>query len=324
MTTHTLAAHDGQLVVAQRGARLLSATLPAVEGNLFFENEQGSGGDRLWIAPEVAYFWPSLEQARQDPIKWARTLPQMDPGDYVWDAVSSTRLCLKTTMSLADARDGKRIDLDVTRSMAVVNPPADLPQDVASMSFSTTHTLIAVGGDAGAVAGAWSLLQVPPAGTLICPTTMRVAPRSYYDSFGDQHVSCDAQAVRFLIDANRRIKMGLRPKHTTGRMGYYRQVQPGFATLIVRVFSVYPDEPYIDIPRDYPIDQRHSGDALQAYNDDLTFGLFGEMEHHDPAVVVGGCQQRTGHSVTHLLAGPDPAIRAAGQALLGVPIDPIA
>ncbi|NJL31318.1 MAG: hypothetical protein HC898_06630 [Phycisphaerales bacterium] len=29
------------------------------------------------------------------------------------------------------------------------------------------------------------------------------------------------------------------------------------------------------------------GDCVQAYNDDGTFGGFGEMEYHDPAIVAG-------------------------------------
>ena len=162
--------------------------------------------------------------------------------------------------------------------------------------------------------------MVPPAGTLVCPTTRRVLPRSYYEPFGDKHVVVDDTSVRFTVDAAHRIKMGLRPEHTTGRMGYYRPLAGGESSLIVRVFPVYPGELYVDIPRDHPHDQRSGGDALQAYNDDLTYGPFGEMEFVAPAVMVGGCTARHTACVTHALVGPDAAVREAGAALLGVSI----
>ncbi len=319
---HLVESGDGRLLVVERGARLLAASLPGVEGDLFFNNDACTGGDRLWIAPEVAYYWPSLEQAREDPVKWAATPPAVDPGDYALGDAWPGGVHLHASMSLRDARDDKRINLDVTRVFAAIDPPDGLPAGLKCLSFAVTNELTVNGGDDGAVAGAWDILQIPPVGTLICPTTTGVDPRSYYDPFGERHVQCDSRAVRFFIDADRRIKMGLRPEHTTGRMGYYRMVGE-VATLIVRIFGVYPGEPYIDIPRDHPADQRRGGDVLQAYNDDLTFGAFGEMEYHDPAVRVGGCERRYGQSVTHILAGDDAVVCSVGAELLGAPVEPI-
>ena len=44
------------------------------------------------------------------------------------------------------------------------------------------------------------------------------------------------------------------------------------------------------------------------------------MEFVAPAVVVGGCSARHTTCVTHALVGPDAAIRAAAQGLLGVSV----
>ncbi|CAN0385710.1 unnamed protein product, partial [Laminaria digitata] len=234
---------------------------------------------------------------------------------------------LHNSCSLIDSRDEKAIGLEMTRTIAAADRPAGLPEGVRCVSFGIVNALRVTGGDAGAVASAWDILQVPPTGTLICPTQRRVDPRSYYDPFGDKHVASDDTAVRFLIDAQRRVKMGVKPADTLGKMGYYRP--PGsfadgsLSALIFRAFDVSPGERYIDIPRDHPADQRDGGDALQAYNDDQTFGDFGEMEFVAPAVVVGEVEERETSCVTHALVGPDDAVRAAGEMLLGVAVSAI-
>lgn len=336
--THRLVAGDGTLLVTERGARIMACTLPGVEGNLFFHH--GSmldpnhaanpfGGDRLWIAPEVGWYWPSLALAREDATKHAATPPQIDPGEYLTDSASPVHAQLSTRMTLKDVRDGKSIELAVSRQVRAVGAPIGLPESLKCASFAITNVLLVRGGDDGTVACAWDILQVPPVGTLICPTATDPKsvnePTSYYEPFGERHVERGDRAVRFLIDSRRKIKMGMKAEHTTGRMAYYRQLDGGLSTLILRIFSPLPGEPYPDIPINADKDQRLGGDTLQAYNhSDGGASGFGEMEYHDPAVIVGnGPASRHGTSVTHALAGPDDAIRAFGQQLLGAPVQSI-
>lgn len=340
----TIQSGDGTITVATRGARILDCRVaeepgdagdpgdPGVRGvdeNLFYDDGKGSAGDRLWVAPEVAYYWPSLEEARRDPVGTAGVPGDVDPGTYEveGDLEDGGGVVLVNTCSLIDSRDEKAIGLEMRRTIATADRPDGLPAEVKCVSFGIVNELTVLGGDEGAVAAAWDILQVPPIGTLICPTSRKVdLPRSYYDPFGDKHVVSDETSVRFLIDAKRRIKMGIKPEDlpAPGLMGYYRPPgsygDPGISSLIVRIFDVDPGERYIDIPRDHPAEQREGGDALQAYNDDLTYGPFGEMEFVAPAVVVGGCEYRETSCVTHVLVGPDAAIRAAGEKLLGVTI----
>ena len=318
-------AGNGSITVGVRGARITHCQVEGLDENLFYDDGRGGGGDRLWIAPEVAFYWPSLEEARRDPVGTAETPRDVDPGTYEVEGDWPGGVQLVNSCSLVDSRDDKAIGLEMKRTVAVTDRPHGLPDAVHCVSFALVNELLVTGGDPGAVAAAWDILQVPPTGTLVCPTTTRVQPRSYYDPFGDRHVRADGHAVRFLIDLQRRIKMGIRPEHTTGRMGYFREHPAGgsgsgWASLILRVFAVSPGESYVDIPRDHPADQRRGGDALQAYCDDQTFGRFGEMEYVAPAVVVGGCEYRHSACVTHVLAGPTDAVREAGGALLGVEI----
>jgi len=334
--TFTIQAGDGVITVAARGARILSCRVEGVAGgdeNLFYDDGQGGGGDRLWIAPEVAYYWPSLEDARRDPVGTAGVPADVDPGGYelVGEYEDGEGLVLGNACSLIDSRDEKAIGLEMTRSFATADRPGGLPEGVQCVSFTIANDLVVTGGDAGAVASAWDILQVPPTGTLICPTKRKVEPRSYYDPFGEKHVESDDDAVRFLIDAKRRVKMGIKPEDTRGKMAYYRPPAPGpgsddgggLASLIYREFTVDLDGTYVDIPRDHPADQRRGGDALQAYNDDLTYGPFGEMEFVAPAVIVGGVESQSSSCVTHVITGPDDAVRAAGERLLGVAVSMI-
>lgn len=329
--SHTFSSGDGAFDVSATGARVLSCTV-AGSPNLFYDDGKGSGGDRMWVAPEVAYYWPSLDDARRDPVGTALIPAHVDPGNWTEVNRWPGGVTLEQSATLTDSRDGKSIALDMRRTVSAIGAPHGLPDGVMCTSFTVVNELTATGGDDGAVAAAWDVLQVPPTGTLVCPTTRKVDPRSYYEPFGDKHVVADETGsgahasggrVRFLIDTKRRVKMGLRPEHTTGRMGYYRPLTGGESSLIVRVFPVYPGELYVDIPRDHPAEQRSGGDALQAYNDDLTYGPFGEMEFVAPAVVVGGCTARHTACVTHALVGPDDAVRAAGAALLGVAVEPL-
>ncbi|HEX7010824.1 MAG TPA: DUF6786 family protein [Phycisphaeraceae bacterium] len=333
-------AGHGRLLVSEYGARLLACELPPAADNIFWHNTAlesadtapqvlaaagGSiGGDRLWIAPEISFMWPDLQLARQDSISTYNLPAAMDPAAWKLRQEGPAHALFATTMRLQDHRFKRSLAIEATRQFSIIDRPAGIPDDLPCLSFAIANQITLTQADPGAVAGGWDLLQVPPTGTLICPTVTPVpSPRSYFNPFGPRHVQSSPHAVRFLIDGRRRIKMGLLAEQTTGRMAYYRALAQGQSSLIVRIFAPQPGEPYADLPLDTT--ELLGGDTLQAYNDDGSFGGFGEMEYHDPALIAGkGPQQRRGACVTHILAGPDEAVRLAGHTLLGVPIEPIA
>ena len=338
-TTYTLTVGDGRLLVVPQGARLLACDLPSADGdagNLFWHSRVlhdpamtrkcldaaggGLGGDRLWIAPEVAHMWTDLQRARRDPFGTYIVPSAMDPADYRVVDQSDTHVALATQIKLIDHRVDKPITLAVDRRFDVIDAPTGLPAGLKVASFAIRNDLNVVDGNEGAVAGSWDLLQVPPGGTMIYPTTSLVEnPRCYFDPFDDQHVCSTERCVRINIDGKKQFKLGLPPAKVTGRAGYYRRRGRDTA-LIVRILTVLPGEPYVDLPRD--TDERFGGDAIQVYNDD-SGDSFGELEYHDAAIVVGRTSpRRISTSVTHVLAGPDDAVKLAGQMLLGVAIEP--
>lgn len=330
--TRVWPAGAGRLLLTVSAARILACELPGVEGNLFwhspallkppFNFKSAVGGDRLWLGPEIAYMWMDLKQARIDAAKTNTLDPQMDPGGWQVEAEREGLLRLTTSMSLTDHRTRRRIDLDVTRQFSLAAAPQGLPPSVRAFAFTIENSATLGGGDDGAVASLWDLLQLPARGTLVCPIAKPVtAPRSYYSPFGEKHVQVDSRAVRFLIDGRRQIKMGLPPEVTNGRMGYHRPIGDG-ACFIFRTFTPQPREPYVDLPRDS--DETFGGDCLQAYNDDGRFGGFGEMEYHEPAVVAGRSPvTRTGRCETCVMHGPGGEVLAVAERLLGVPVNPL-
>lgn len=332
LQTRTWFAGPGRLLLTVNAARILACELPGVGGNVFWHSpallqpsftfKSAVGGDRLWLGPEIAYMWTDLKQARLDASKTNTLDPTMDPGNWRVEAEGEGLLRLTTRMRLTDHRSGRQIELDVVRQFGLSAPPQGLPRSLGAAAFSIEHSVTVRGGDEGAVASLWSLLQLPARGTLVCPIAAPVTmPRRYYAPFGDKHVRVDERAVRFLIDGRRQIKMGLPPEVTKGKMGYFRPVGNA-ATFIFRTFTPQPGQPYVDLPRDS--DETFGGDCLQAYNDDGRFGGFGEMEYHEPAVVVGRQPaSRTGRCETLVMAGPAADVLAAAESLLGVAVDPL-
>ncbi len=332
----TLEVGDARLLVTVHGARLLACDFPKVRGldtNLFWSHpslltpessdaafaEGPIGGDRLWIAPEVGFIFFDLKNARRDPITFGKTPTAMDPGDWRIIEQSQNHLRLQTEMTLTDHRLKKDITFRAARQFDSVGRPDGIPKRLRWAGVAIRNELTLLESQTGTMAGAWDLLQLPPTGWLICPTVGEVKKvNSFYDSFGPKHVKIDKTSVRFLIDGKRRVKMGVPPHQTTGRMGYYRKLPGGkLSSLIVRMFGPQPGEPYIDLPRSS--NAFFGGDAVQAYNDDGRFGGFGEMEHHDPALVAGQEPAvRNGSCVTHVFVGSDADVKAAGRVLLGV------
>lgn len=339
--------HDPQtnceLLLLPNAGRIIACKMDGAEGNAFYHHASledashagqtlagggGLGGDRLWIAPESAFMWRDLAGMRHELAKHARTPPAMDPA--AWQIVRQTprMLELQTAMKLQDHRSDQPLELSlrVKRQFEWLPALKGLPEELNVMSFAIENEVTLIEGGPDAQAGAWDLLQLPAGGTLICPTMRPPRDedvRSYYEPL-DAHVKLTGEAVLFRVDAKRRVKLGLWPGVTAGRMAYHRPSQDasGRSTLIVRTFQPCVGMDYIDLPVDDVLaGARTGGDALQAYNHNTQDMPFGEMEYHDPAVCLGDAPMtRRGRCITHVLAGPDAQIKQSGEALLGAPI----
>jgi hypothetical protein len=326
----TLGTDTGRLLIMQSGARAIGCEFAHLTGNLFFHDpiledprrvsdglkQSPVAGDRLWIAPEANYIFKDVAKIFSDPANCGATPTQMEPGDYQLTKQTDRHLAFAAQMRLEDRLSPRTfVSMSVTRSYELIDAPSGLDKGLTHFGFGVTNSLTITGFDKpGALVGAWDLLQIPPAGWLVCPTVgLATKPRSYYDKFSDDRARQIGGAIHFKIDGQGRYKIGLSPTQTTGRMGYYRKLGR-LSTLLVRIFPVHPGLIYCDQPVS-ELGKPIAGDALQSYNG----SGFGEMEYHDPALRTGDQPaSRTSTSVTHALVGPDDLIHTAAEHLLGV------
>lgn len=321
---------SGRLLVSLSGARALACEFAHMPGNLFFHDtsleETGkaaqalqkspAAGDRLWIAPEINYIFKDLSKVMTHPAECSLTPPAMEPGHYRLIHHTARHLALAADMRLEDRLSPRtHVSVSISRAFELIDAPVGLDSGLTHFGFAVTNTLAVTAFDRpGMHVGVWDLLQIPPAGWLVCPTVgLATKPRSYYDKLSDDRVRQVGGAVHFKIDGQGRYKIGLSPTQTCGRMGYYRKLGR-VSTLLVRHFPVQPGLGYCDQPVSELGGPIH-GDVLQSYNG----SGFGEMEYHDPALKTGDQPtSRTATSVTHALVGPDDLIHTAAECLLGV------
>ncbi|MCC5828901.1 MAG: hypothetical protein JJU36_05580 [Phycisphaeraceae bacterium] len=327
----------GELAVCVHGARIVGCAIQGVDENLFYhqrglENPEQApgflkkagadiGGDRLWIAPEVAFMWPDLAGARIDPFGTYDLPAKMDPGHWEVEASGRDWIELTAAMDLVDHRSSAKVSLRAMRTIALGGLPDDWPEALPALAFTCGHQLSVLRGDASAWVGIWHLLQMPVGGTLVCPTVAPTSfpPTDYYSPFRPEDVTVKPEAVHFHARGDSIIKMGLRAEDVTGRMAYIRSLGDGRSSAILRGFLPQPGQPYIDVPRSF--DALLGGDALQAFCSDQGTQGFTEMEYHEPGLKIGSGRTRTsGGCWTIVTAGQQALVEQTVQRLLGVSV----
>jgi hypothetical protein len=239
----------------------------------------GFGGDRLWFAPELDYYWNGAPDWRG--FTNYKAPPATDPGAYEFiDAgADAVGLLGKGTLT-AHGGGERRVDFNVRRSVRMAEPPlsrADsLMKGVDFVGIETSHSLKM---DAASRAGSidlWHLLQMPAGSVLVVPINSRASaserkPLSYGLPGGWIEKS---DHIMWRYGGEAHAKFGLPAAALTGRTAVLRQLDQARWCLIVRDFSAdsrafYGDHPY-QVPR--------SDQAFQAWDG---YG-FGEMEYHSP------------------------------------------
>jgi len=273
---------DAQLTLLPERGRVLQVTVDGQEAfwtNPNWSGDWNAGGDRLWVAPETAWFWQT-----RGPVDWSRyAIPAtVDPGR--WKLVDHAKHCCRVTQRARLRHQTQRaeVDVELSRCFSVVELPV-APFFQSWVAYRTDNELRIRGGTRGQRVGLWSLLQLPAGGRLefSCRATpaFRVytgdVPRHYW-SHTDRQLTCR-------ITGKHAFKFGLAPELVSGRMAYARPVRGGWL-VIYREFHPQPWREYCDRPLTASGDR---GDAVQVYNDGGEFGGFGEMEFHSPALEVG-------------------------------------
>lgn len=325
-----LSGETGELLVTQRGARVLGIFLEGASENLLWTNPKifgegaapragqkngdwNLGGDRVWLSPEIELHfldpWNPSHEVYAVP-------PAIDPGHYEVKREGPTGIVFKTKGETRNLVSGQTLRFKIRRSVCLCSPPLAV-EGLSYVGFELSSELrIKASEEAGGVYGLWHLMQIPPAGTVYIPTRRTPEMVDYFKTGVAGHVQQRMGYVSFPVTGTTQQKLGLRADQVRGTMGYYRPLGDERASLIVRQATVFPGATYAD----YPADARERRDiALQFYNDSGAAGGFGEMEYHSPAATADNFRFVRDVSRTWCFAGPAERVRQVGTELLGVP-----
>ncbi len=327
--------NDVQLIISQRGGRILGPFLSPNSESLFWLNRAWSdptsfrkfldsadwnlGGERIWIAPEIQYLVPD----RSDFWGTVRVPAQMDPGHYRLEQPQPDQYRLSQSLTLEAftlARGQKELELEkVIRS--VEDPLRQLSNYEALLEgvlFAGYEQIVSLSESKldDIASEVWNLIQLNPGGQLLIPASPQVEYSDYNEPIDDNYQTIHSNFVSLTITGDRRYKVGYKAAHVFGRLAYLNRLDDDRAYLLVRNFFNNPAAPYVEEPADWPGRRGHS---IHVYNDGGDLGGFGELECNGQTI--GGTTGRsatTDQFVLWLYVGPTGKIKQLIPHLLGL------
>lgn len=306
---------DGRALVLPFGGRVLGL-YPRPEVNAFWVNPAlgaadsarellgdpgwiNLGGERTWISPEV-------DTHIDDPSRALDTyeVPRsVDPAAYAVTEQDAHGVSLETRMRVLFRRTRSRVDLKLTKTVSLLDaPPVELPDGVDWTGYALRVRLEADALPDGVRPAPWHLIQVPGGGRIVLPVQPRAQPRVI---FGDPDYALENHTITAGVPTATAFKLSLRAEHCTGRLLYTRFEAPT-PTLVVRTHQVSAADRYSEVPYD---DLDDTGYVEQIFVDDDTYGGFGELEFHSPALGRAGATAEEDESRVWAFAGPVDRLR---------------
>jgi hypothetical protein len=275
------------------------------------------GGDRTWLAPVPEFFFSDMRklwETFREPVA-------LDPGRYVCENRGGLlRLVNHQTLRLFRSKTTAKAEI-AKHFQPACNPlryePAfDAAYEYAGYASVISLRLLSDPEKVGSPLGLYQLLQLPAGGEMIMPTHSPARPLVMFGKIPAGHLKSEPHAVLYRMASKVTAKIALRAVHTTGRIGYVHQSEPGRYDLIIRNIFVNPSGEYVDPPFD---DLKDRGYSIQACNvAERTLGFFNELEHHVPAVGRGtGSAAGTDVSQVRAFRGSRKAIGHISRLLLG-------
>lgn len=286
------AGNGARIVVSQRGGRILgpfwgeqgesvlwaSGAFANASGFRRFldASDWNIGGDRVWIAPEHRFNVKDRFDFNNSYVVPA----QLDPGRYTLETVGGgCRLKAEIALDVhGPAAAAKKITIErfivpAADPLRELDGYRDLTTGVAYAGFLHEAHLSEVTSD-GTSAEIWNLAQVNPGGHAYVSVLGGGSYTDFYEPAGPRHEAFPAY-TRITIDAQRMFKVGYKAARVLGRLAYHNSLDGGGEYLFVRAFFCNPSGTYTMEPSATPGDR---GYPVQIFNDDGTYGGFGEIE----------------------------------------------
>jgi hypothetical protein len=297
--TETMADASGaSLLVLPYGGRLIGAFAPGGGENFLWTNPYlaeprkarelfesvmwaNSGGERTWIAPEADFFYPNYPLT--DVYFQPRTF---DPGSYAASRDGNS-IFLENHLTLRSFRTGEDIALAMKKSFTLI--PLERDSDLAAkgiawVAYRVRLELELLSEARETPVGLWSLIQLPPGGTMIAATRRAARPVPYFGHVLDEELEIRASAFRWDTRNTVDRKIGIIPAELTGRLGYTHHGADS-SCLVVRDIVVDTKAAYVDAP--FPATKGSAGPACAVQFcsvDHAVLGSFRELEYHSPAI----------------------------------------
>jgi len=283
------------ILVLPFGGRVIGAFAPGEGDNFLWTNPAlnevasgralldsgiwaNSGGERTWLAPEKDFFYPDFPDFRD------YFQPRgFDPGNYSARREGS-KVILENRVILHSFRLGEDLELMMTKilePLPLMDRLERLASGIEGTSYRASLELELRSGPSETPVGLWSLLQLPPSGTMLTATTKPAKIVRYFGGFGEGEFEIGESLFRWHMRSGYDRKLGLVAADVTGRLGYAYELS-GRACLIVRDIEVDPRATYLDAP--YGGSEGPACAVQYCSIDNERLGSFRELEYHSSAI----------------------------------------
>ncbi len=333
MPCEVLEAGDGwQIIVTQHGGHVFGPFSEAYPEGVFWMPESirdkdaykklieeriwNTGGDRVWIAPEIQF-------NIKDRSRFRETLDQpktMDPGSFTMRR-EGDRVYLAQSLDLQSYNTVTgTAHLEFERMIHKAENPlrklADAGALMEGLSYCGYEQVLdlQISSEQDIYAESWDLLQVRPQGTLFIPMYRPTRGTDHYEPAGE-HEYCVENGVCLKITGDSRYKIAYKAASLTGRFGYLVDSDTDDSYLIILNYPNNPSALYSEEP---PLIEGDTGYSIHIYNDDGNSGGFAEMECNMQTIGKPTGISRSIERVTKwVFAGPKDRLMAAAGVLLG-------
>ncbi|MCC8024530.1 MAG: hypothetical protein LIP16_04405 [Clostridium sp.] len=321
-----------KLVVAQHGGHVFGPFSERYPEGIFWMPESvkdpdsykklvdsrdwNTGGDRVWVAPEIQFNIKDRKRYRET----LDTPKTIDPGDFSMER-SKNAVILRQSMDLESYNTVTgRIHVELVRTIhKALNPLRKLEdcdilmQGVSWCGFEQVLDLKAESGQ-DIYAESWDLVQIRPVGTLYIPMYRPLRGTDHYEPAG-RHEYLGGNGVCLRITGDSRYKIGYKSAALTGRFGYMSDGQDGESCLII---INYPNNPSAMYSEEPPLLEGDTGYSVHIYNDDGNSGGFAEMECNMQTIGRPTGLNRSIERVTKwIYTGKKERLKGIAEALLG-------
>lgn len=324
---------DGwEIVVAQHGGHVFGPFSERCPEGIFWMPESvkepvrfkrlvdsrnwNTGGDRVWVAPEIQFNIMDRSRYRET----LDTPKSIDPGDFSMKR-SPDAVTLRQAMELESHNTVTgTVHVEFVRTVLKAPNPLRklddydiLMQDVSWCGFEQVLDLTAESGQ-DIYAESWNLLQIRPKGTLYIPMYRPLRGTDHYEPAGS-HEYLAGHGVCLRITGDSRYKIAYKSAVLTGRFGYMSDERDGESCLII---INYPNNPSAMYSEEPPELEGDTGYSIHIYNDDGNAGGFAEMECNMQTIGRPTGLNRSIDRVSKwIYVGKKEKLRAIAEVLLG-------